>query len=64
MIFYIFQGSLHLYNFALNGDKYLPTFILGSDIKYCLMAKITGKTSKSKGLVHLFTVKTYGEIQK
>lgn len=50
-------------NFVLP-DKFLPTGILNSDLKFTTTAKLMGKVKDVKGMVHLYTVKCFGEIQK
>jgi hypothetical protein len=61
--FIIFQGHYVVSNFTLS-NTFIPSYLLLNDIKYMIVAKLNGKVANHKGLVHLFTVKTYGTILK
>lgn len=50
-------------NFKLD-DKYIPTYLLSENMKFCILAKVLGKMPQTKGLVRLFTAKAIGEIIK
>jgi hypothetical protein len=50
-------------NFKIS-DKYLPTYLLAENLKFCLLAKVMAKFPQTKGLVHAFTAKAIGEIIK
>jgi uncharacterized UPF0160 family protein len=58
-----FQGFYNLKNFVIT-DRFLPMHLVSDNIKFSLMAKIMGKISKRKPLVHIYTAKGFGEIQK
>jgi hypothetical protein len=58
-----FQGFYNLKNFMLT-DKYVPIRMLKNNVKFSLMARVSGKIERKRGLIHLFTVKAFGEIQK
>ena len=45
-------------------DSYFMVHALSGDVKFMVVAKMVGKVAKSKAMVHLFTLKTFGEIQK
>jgi hypothetical protein len=45
-------------------DKFLPLHLLTESVKYSLQLKLVGKVSAKKPMVHLFTVKGFGKIEK
>jgi Protein of unknown function (DUF1091) len=59
----IFQGFYSFKNLLLT-DKYIPMHLLSENVKYSLMTKAMGRVPKQKSMVHLFTLKLFGEIQR
>ena len=63
MTSFYFQGFYELKNIVLT-DSYFMVHVLSGDVKFMIIAKMMGKIAKSKAMVHLFTLKAFGEIQK
>lgn len=55
------KGSYKFINFVLN-DKYLPSYLFVSDLKYLINVKVMAKLANQKNLVLLFNAKSYGCI--
>lgn len=45
-------------------DKYIPSYLLISDMKFMMEHRLKAKLSKSKPLVHIYTFRVIGEITR
>ena len=57
------KGVYNFRNIQMD-EKFLPTYLLSDNLKYSILARVMGKIDEQKSLIHLFTIKTYGSIQK
>jgi hypothetical protein len=58
-----FQGVMHVTNYTIS-EQFIPTILLVDDIKFFTLLRVVGKVPVQKNMVHLFTYKVFGEVNR